>query len=339
MINKIYQLIEPFQFIETYRSIDINNNVIIRPLLLAICKADQRYFTGNRTKAVLSKKMPMALIHEAVGEVVYDGSNTFAQGDRVAMIPNTPNFFNCDFSENYIPGKFRGSGYDGFMQEFVDMDPRRLIKINDIPLESSIMCETLSVAYHGIFHILTKYNSTNKEINIAVIGDGPIAFSASLLLKFCLENANIFIFGKHKTKINKFDHINHKTTQQPMKSDYNKFDLVFECVGGNNQNGIIIEAIKLLKPEGTIVLLGISENNFNFKARDLLEKGITIIGRSRSGYKDFLAVKELLKNPDFNKHIKNLISDTINVKSLKEIVQAFQKDLNNDFKTVIEWSI
>ena len=70
MISQTYRLFSPRQI-----RIDLideqlgDEDIIIRPTYLSICAADQRYYTGRRDKAVLKKKLPMALIHEAVGEL------------------------------------------------------------------------------------------------------------------------------------------------------------------------------------------------------------------------------------------------------------------------------
>lgn len=67
MINQVYQLVAPRQFDVTYNNVDIyGNHVIVRPLYLSICAADQRYYTGRRDENVLRKKLPMSLVHEAV---------------------------------------------------------------------------------------------------------------------------------------------------------------------------------------------------------------------------------------------------------------------------------
>ena len=71
MINTVYQLVAPRRFEIKYSDIDLNNNkVIVRPTYLSICNADQRYYQGLRDAEILRKKLPMALIHEAIGEVV-----------------------------------------------------------------------------------------------------------------------------------------------------------------------------------------------------------------------------------------------------------------------------
>ncbi|EOR37824.1 putative alcohol dehydrogenase [Staphylococcus aureus subsp. aureus MRGR3] len=78
MINQVYQLVAPRQFDVTYNNVDIyGNHVIVRPLYLSICAADQRYYTGRRDENVLRKKLPMSLVHEAVGEVVFDSKGVF----------------------------------------------------------------------------------------------------------------------------------------------------------------------------------------------------------------------------------------------------------------------
>lgn len=89
MINIIYRLVAPKFFEEAIEEINIDN-VIVRPSYLSICQADQRYYQGKRASDVLEEKLPMALIHEGVGEVVFDNTGSFDVGDKVVMIPNTP---------------------------------------------------------------------------------------------------------------------------------------------------------------------------------------------------------------------------------------------------------
>ena len=45
MINQVYQLVAPRQFEVTYNNVDIYSDyVIVRPLYMSICAADQRYY-------------------------------------------------------------------------------------------------------------------------------------------------------------------------------------------------------------------------------------------------------------------------------------------------------
>ena len=119
MINIIYRLVAPKFFEEAIEEINIDN-VIVRPSYLSICQADQRYYQGKRASDVLEEKLPMALIHEGVGEVVFDNTGSFDVGDKVVMIPNTPTKEDEYISANYLPSsKFRGSGFDGFTSDLI----------------------------------------------------------------------------------------------------------------------------------------------------------------------------------------------------------------------------
>jgi len=129
MINTLYRLVSSKLIEIDYEELDLNDNaVLVRPTYLSICKADQRYYQGTREPEVLAQKLPMALIHEGIGEVVYDGSGSFLPGDLVVMIPNTPTEIDEVIGENYLPSsKFRSSGFDGFLQDYVVFSPHQRI--------------------------------------------------------------------------------------------------------------------------------------------------------------------------------------------------------------------
>lgn len=128
MLNAVYRLVAPRRFEVEFTDIDLcSGAVIVRPTHLSICNADQRYYQGKRANDILRKKLPMALIHEGIGEVVYDPEGDFKAGERVVMIPNTPKQIAEDMTgvadgnvvaENYrLDSRFRASGFDGFMQD------------------------------------------------------------------------------------------------------------------------------------------------------------------------------------------------------------------------------
>lgn len=77
MLNCIYRLIAPRVFEPVQVDVDVSEGVLVRPTYLSICNADVRYYQGARSSEVLAKKLPMALIHEAVGTVVKDATGSF----------------------------------------------------------------------------------------------------------------------------------------------------------------------------------------------------------------------------------------------------------------------
>ena len=102
MLNAVYRLVAPRRFEVEFTDIDLTaGNVIVRPTYLSICNADQRYYQGKRAEDVLRQKLPMALIHEGIGQVVYDPEGEFQAGEKVVMIPNTPMSEDEIIAENY----------------------------------------------------------------------------------------------------------------------------------------------------------------------------------------------------------------------------------------------
>ena len=75
----------------------------------------------------------MALIHEGIGDVVFDPRGEFfGRGQSVVMVPNTPFEEDEIIAENYLrSSKFRASGFDGFMQDLVAIRRDRLVSISD----------------------------------------------------------------------------------------------------------------------------------------------------------------------------------------------------------------
>ena len=103
MINQSYRLIDPKQIRVDFIDEKLKKDeLIVKPEYLSICAADQRYYTGSRGEEVMNKKLPMALIHEAVGRVVYDPYGKFSKGTKVVMISNTPKEKDKVIKKNYL---------------------------------------------------------------------------------------------------------------------------------------------------------------------------------------------------------------------------------------------
>ena len=198
MLNTVYRLTAPRRFEAHFTDIDIQSeDVLVRPTHLSICNADQRYYQGRRAKEILAKKLPMALIHEAIGVVEYDPQGEFSVGQRVVMIPNTPVEEDEVIAENYLrSSKFRASGFDGFMQEYVAMRRDRLVPLPDgINLNVAAFTELVSVSNHAI-NRFERFSHGRKNV-IGIWGDGNLAFITSLLLKKRFPQSKILIFGKN----------------------------------------------------------------------------------------------------------------------------------------------
>ena len=339
MINKIYSLVATKQIVVQFeeRSLD-GDGIIVRPTRLSICAADQRYYTGTRGKEAMKKKLPMALIHEGVGEVVYDSKGEFKPGDTVVMIPNTPIEHDPIIAENYLTtSKFRASGYDGFMQQYVFMGRDRIIKYENINHDVASFLELLSVSAHSINKFIKR--SHERKNTIGVWGDGNVGFITALILKKQFPESKIIVFGKNEEKLSFFSFVDETYQIDSIPEDL-RVDHAFEAVGGKASEYAIDQIIDYINPEGSIAILGVSENPVPINTRMVLEKGLTIVGSSRSGRVDFqYAVDFLEAYPDAQNQLQKLISAVIDVNGMEDIVKAFEYDLTTPFKTVLNWKI
>lgn len=341
MINIRYKLINPHQIVEDFVDETVlEDEVVVRPKYLSICKADQRYYQGTRDKKVLNKKLPLTLIHEAVGEVVYSKCPEFPSGTTVVMLPNIQNPDSENkktLKENYdINSKFRGSSCDGFMQENVVCKKNNILKINNTEV-TSVLLELMSV----VFNALEEFNKIDKKKidAIVVYGDGSLSYITSLILKNIYANSKIIVIGKHKEKLDYFTFVDQIYTIDKIP-DTLKFDHAFECVGGIGSELAINQIIDRINPQGIINLLGVSEYSVAINTRLVLEKGLLLIGNSRSSYQDFNNAVNFMNNyPESINYLNNIISDIIEVKSIKDIDRAFMVDTTNQFKTIIKWDI
>lgn len=341
MLNTIYQLTAP-------RRIDVAivddpisaESLIVRPCLLSICHADQRYFQGTRSPEIMAQKLPMALIHEGLGEVVRDNTNTFNPGDQVVMIPNIP----CDkdpyIAENYLrSSKFRGSSANGFMQELVVTTPDRAVLVPDgvDPVVASFT-ELVSVSMHAVRRFI--HFSHDRRSTIGIWGDGNLGYITALILKKTLPDAKVCVFGVNDYKLSNFTFADatYHTTQIPPDL---KIDHAFECVGGLGCGAAINQIIDNIQPEGTVSLLGVSENPVPINTRMVLEKGLRFFGSSRSGRLDFEATIDLyVSDASVISYLQQIVGQVVLISSIADINEAFEVDIKKATgKTIMEWRI
>ncbi len=338
MINERIKLVAPRRMEIFFQDEEITeDSVIVRPRYLSICAADQRYYTGSRSKEILDKKLPLSLIHEAVGEVLYDPKNEFKKGDRVVLIPNLPFEKNEIIKENYLrSSKFRASSHDGFLQNVVVMRRDRIIDIKNIDFSIASLLEPVSICVNAIEEFMKKAHI--KRETIGVWGCGSIGYLTTLLLKKYLPDSKIIIFGTNEEKLNYFSFADEIVLVNKVP-DGLKIDHAFECVGGKKSEDAVQQIIDLINPQGVISLLGVSENPIAIETRMVLEKGLTLIGNSRSSYEDFYKSIEIMQEEKIQDYIDNIIMDVVEVNSINDIYKAFDLDLNNYFKTVMKWNI
>src|SRR5699024_8072123 len=96
-----------------------------------------------------------------------------------------------------------------------------------------------------------------------------------------------------------------------------------------------------MKPDGTVFLLGVSEYPVKTNTRMTLEKGLTFIGSSRSGSKDFQNTVDIYsEHPDVVEYLSTLVGSLHTVENTGDLIKAFEEDLSSSWgKTVMRWKM
>ncbi len=288
--SKVVRLTRPFSFDEreVLRTPDLTR-VSVRPLLGCICAADLRYYAGHRSAEALRRKLPMALLHEGVGEIVFSPSSELRPGTRVVIVPNVkrcadpacPACTNPRIGENYCAANgFLSSGEDGLMQSLVELDADNVIAIPDaVPSHVAVMTELLSIGVGAI----RRLEAASGEV--CVVGPGPVGYATQVVATELYD---------HEVTL-----IHHG---EPIPAA----DIYFEAAGGKGAEAAIRDIISAARVGATIVLLGVSENEVSINTRLVLEKGLRLIGCSRSTSGDHRTALELMRRPNVAAKVERL---------------------------------
>ncbi|MCR8636507.1 alcohol dehydrogenase catalytic domain-containing protein [Paenibacillus radicis (ex Xue et al. 2023)] len=323
--SRAYRLLHPGEVREVVLENDLGNGqVVVEPSVGSICHADLRYFTGQRRPEALALKLPMALIHEGIGKIVESKSPALKVGQRVVIVPNIPGYLlNGVAPESCCPvcqegkgesycyhGRFLGSGVDGIAQSRVIVPAACAIPVPDeVPDEIAVLAELCSVSYQALSNVAAQIEHTPARI--AVFGDGPVGYLTAAMLHHCfgVSQDRLQVFGAVPEKLAQFDFASRALVQECEFTSLELFDIVVECTGGRFSESAINQAIGILSPKGHLILMGVTEERVPINTRDLLEKGITIIGSSRSSSADFQHVLRVMSNPTCQDTLRKLLPE------------------------------
>ena len=339
MFINIFKVTSPGVIEEFIDAVEIDQkSVLVKVDTMAICKADIRYFLGNRDINVLNHKYPLAPIHEAVGRVVKDPTGKFKPGDKVILVPNSvdEDYYKddsnrrCalpDLGENYYPkATFRSSTADGFLRNFYSCSPDLLVKYDDsVDPSIAVFSELLSVASAAMRRI--NFAEAKK---IALFGDGIMAYIVYIMLTNTYNELDLTVFGIDDNKLKMFK--NAKTAKvETYEGD--KFDTLIECVGGKFSEQAINAMIDLSIPGADLILMGVSEDKVAINTRVILDKGLSLKGVTRSNKEDFKLVARMLNNKKVINDLSVMVLSKNKINSVNDIYRCFEEDINN--KTLI----
>lgn len=314
-----FRLTEPGTFEKTTLRHDFSTgDIVVKPTKASICHADLRYYSGNRRPEALAKKLPMALFHEGIGVVEQSNHSDIHVGDKVVIVPNIPsrlrksNFPATDLLDNYDENAvFMGSGYDGICQSHMVVPGDNVVKIpSELNEDVALLAELCSVSLFPINQL--PQITTAEAPQVAIFGDGPVGYLAASALHFIygIHPSNLIVFGADSQKLATFESF--ATTQLVFDYNFNQHrgvHTVFECTGGHFSETAINQAIDLIERQGQLILMGVTEELVGINTRDILEKGLTLSGSSRSTKREFEQLITAFADPNYQQVLQQLIPE------------------------------
>jgi L-iditol 2-dehydrogenase len=269
------------------------HDVKIKLARVGICGSDIHYYrTGKIGSQVVEFPFPVG--HESGGVVVEVGPavTKVKAGDRIAIEPA----ISCGKCDQCLAGRpntcrhtrFLGcpGQVEGCLTDYVVMPEENCFPIPDtMSFDEAAISEPLAIGLYAV-----KQSGLSAKDKIGILGFGPIGMSVMLPAKAYGAN-NFYVTDKIDGRLKIAASLGAAWTGNPDKEDIPEIinqqeplqlDVVFECCG---EQDAINDALKIVKPGGRIMLIGIPESqSLSFDMDYMRRKEITLINVRRQRF-------------------------------------------------------
>jgi 2-desacetyl-2-hydroxyethyl bacteriochlorophyllide A dehydrogenase len=265
------------------------SQVLVRLRGAGICGSDYAVYSG-----MVRGPLPLVLGHEAVGEIAALGARVsrFRVGERVTLQPNFA-CGECDMCRsgriNICRHKVRlGLDVHGVFAEYV-VAPEGFVWAlpEDLPDETAVFAEPLSVALHGF-----RMAFPNPGERVLVYGVGVIGL---LVVQLAVRaGAEVSALDIAEPRLAIAGEMGAKRLFRPsseLEAEVGTFSVVYETSGTPQALG---HSIVLCAPGGTVVLTGLAEKEYPVHSALITRKELSVRG-SMIYVDEFPAVLDLLK--------------------------------------------
>lgn len=243
-----------------------SDDVMIRIKSVGVCGSDVHYFNEGKIGSQVVE-YPFPVGHECSGIVVETGDSVtrVKVGDLVAVDPSI-HCGTCDQCLSGRPHTCRNNRFlgcpgqiEGCLTEYIVMPDFTCFKLNDsFNAITGALIEPLTIGVYSVE--MAKTELANKSIGI--FGAGPIGLSVLMVLK-SMQAAPVYCFEPLEYRRTKALELGADQVFNPFDVDTFDsirniepllLDLVFECSGDQKA---VDDAVRILKPGGKLVLVGI----------------------------------------------------------------------------------
>ena len=266
-------------------TIQTDTDVLLRIAAVGICGSDLQYYAAGRIGSDVVH-YPFVIGHECVAVVEKGGKDvkTIKPGDRVAVDPAV----SCGRCDQCLRGRpntcrhllFLGcpGQLDGSLAEFIVMPESNCYPLPErTDIKHGILAEPLSIGIYAL-----RLLGESQVSSIAILGSGPIGLSVGLAAGDT-GIRKIYMTDKIEDRLDAARSAGANWAGNPdredivariMETEPSGLDTVFECCGDQEA---LDQAVELLKPGGTLMIVGIPETDrITFDAHRLRRKEITV---------------------------------------------------------------
>jgi ribitol-5-phosphate 2-dehydrogenase len=216
---------------------------------------------------------------------------------------------------------------DGLARTFFVYPESRVVPVPDgVSLEVAALSEPVSVALNAV-----ESAGISSGERVAVIGDGTVGYLVTAVVSSVAKVPveDLFFVGvvDEKLALTKdfASPLNSMSERLRLEALTDGVDVVFEAAGGGAHRVTVAQAVHLLRPGGRCVLLGISLGEVPVAVTNVVNKGLTFMGSTRSRMEHYVRVLDLLKDDVFRTQVKRAISDrSFTVMSAGNLEAAFR---------------
>ncbi|MWV27210.1 alcohol dehydrogenase catalytic domain-containing protein [Aurantiacibacter rhizosphaerae] len=263
--------------------------------------------------------------HEFAGEVVGLGKDTAGHkvGDLVSVIP-LKSCGKCDHCRKGAVQWCEGFGLQGGgYAQYAVTRPNQCVPLpSDLTLADGAIIEPLAVALHGI-----NLSGMRTGDSVLVLGAGPIGLAVAFWAKR---------FGAGKVAVQDIAGFQQSRAlemgadifvvdpENPVESAKQglgrEADVVFECVG---IPGLIDQAVSQVRPDGTIVLLGLCTKPDTLNTFAMLSKQVRLITSAFFTVPEYQAALSALDAGAIAPRL--LVTDTISLSDTPEVFESLKR--------------
>lgn len=264
---------QPIQLVDLPDPVPGAGEVVVAPKAAGLCHSDIGYLDGTLSGNL--GRLPIVLGHEIAGIIEAVGEDVigFSVGDSVAVVPT-------------LDGP--GTGIDGGYATRVLAPAKYLVKIPEgVRFEDAAVGTDAGATSHRAIAVVAGVKAGNK---VGIIGAGGLGYLG--IQHAAALGAKVYVAEISEAARKAGSELPVERWASSITDFASEgLDVIVDFAGFG---GTTAEAVKTVKPEGTVVVVGLGKNQATISTETLIVNQVTIKGSLGGRHEDVVAVLNLL---------------------------------------------